>query len=287
MIGALLVDKPVGPSSFQVVSRLRKHFKLKRVGHCGTLDPLASGLLILLVEEGTKFQRYIQFDRKEYTGVIQLGVSTPTLDLESEINAQALVPELTAQSLSDAANQLVGVQLQRPPAFSAVKIDGKRAYRRARDGEEFELPEREVELYSLKLELIAKDKIGYRLSCSSGFFVRSLARDLAIKLGTLGVTAEIRRSAVGGVSLADATSLEGLLALEIPPLTPLNRLVALPILRVEEDVSRCLRLGQHPVLPRLPQSDSVLTSDSGEFLGVVGDKDGTDYLIRFMVNVGG
>jgi tRNA pseudouridine55 synthase len=197
--GILLVDKPVGPTSHDMVSRVRRALALKRVGHAGTLDPFASGLLIVLVGRATRLARYFVELPKTYEVVAALGATSTTGDPEGEIVVTGNVPELQLP---------LGVIRQRPPAYSAVKIDGERAYARARRGEEVETAEREVTVHSSQELWREGDRAGLRFVCSSGTYVRSLVAALGD-----AYCLELRRSAIGPFTAAGAWTGEGAPAL--------------------------------------------------------------------------
>ena len=196
--GILLVDKAEGEISFDVIRRIRQVLSARKVGHAGTLDPLATGLLIILLGQGTKLSQWIMSQSKLYEGTLRLGIETDTLDSTGEIVAERPVPEGVAGKLEKACGKLMGEIQQRPPRFSAVKIKGQRAYRLARTGASFELPERKV--FVEKLEVLSVDLpfVTLRVRCSAGTYVRSLFADLGKVLGTGAHLTALRRISSGG-----------------------------------------------------------------------------------------
>ena len=207
MIGFLLINKPVGPTSFNIVAKIRRKFMVKRVGHCGTLDPLAEGLLVVAVgREATRLIQYLG-DDKTYEFGINFGKQTATGDREGEIIKEcAEIP--TEKQLLEAIPQFIGEISQIPPVYSAIKIDGKRAYQLAREGVEVEMKSRKINIYSLNLlNFNAEQKTAtFRVDCSSGTYVRTLAQDLAIACGSLGFCSFIKRTRVGDFRLENAVS---------------------------------------------------------------------------------
>lgn len=203
----LLVDKPVGWTSFDVINKLRKPMKTK-LGHAGTLDPLATGLLIVCSGKFTKRIIDYQKQEKEYTGIIHLGATTPTFDLESAPENFKSIEALTATALLKAAATFVGDILQMPPIHSAIRKDGKRAYEYARSGEEVKLNPRPISITAFELTAIALPEVHFRVVCSTGTYIRSLAQDFGALLGCGGYLQELRRTKIGDFSADDAQSVE-------------------------------------------------------------------------------
>jgi tRNA pseudouridine55 synthase len=199
------VDKPAGCSSHDVVAWARRAFGTRAVGHAGTLDPAATGVLVLAVGEATKLVPYLTLDDKEYEATIELGVETTSLDADGDVVARAPWPPiLTRDEVVRAASGFVGRHLQRAPVVSAIKRGGVALHERARRGEAIEAPEREVELVAVGVREVAPPRIGVHLHVGKGFYVRSFARDLAHALGTIGHLARLRRTRSGAFSEADA-----------------------------------------------------------------------------------
>jgi tRNA pseudouridine55 synthase len=212
--GILLVDKPAGVTSAGVVREVKRAHRPHSIGHLGTLDPLATGLLPLCIGRGTKIAQFLGAEHKSYTGTIRLGVATDTLDVEGRVLAEAPVPPLHAERLADVARSLTGAGLQRPPMYSAVKHRGKPLYELARAGVTIDRAERPIEISSLELETVASDPalVAFAVTCSKGTYVRVLAEDVGRALGTLAALATLRRTAFGDFTLAEAHTLDAVLA---------------------------------------------------------------------------
>jgi tRNA pseudouridine55 synthase len=205
--GIILIDKPVGPSSFDVVRAVRKLAGIKRVGHAGTLDPMASGLLVVCLGRYTKLAGLLTDDSKVYDTVFRLGIRTTTDDTEGEIVEERDISALLREEIIGALASMRGTIMQAPPRFSAIKIDGQRAYAKARAEEEFDLAKRAVEILSIADVAIALPDVALRIHCGKGFYVRSLARDVGVMLGVGAHARSIRRIASGGLTIGDAIAL--------------------------------------------------------------------------------
>ncbi|WP_426750137.1 tRNA pseudouridine(55) synthase TruB [Myxococcus sp. Y35] len=210
MDGVLVIDKPSGPTSFDVVRQVRSLLRLKKVGHTGTLDPLATGVLPLCLGEATKVAGFITEGDKAYDATVRLGSETDTLDAEGQVTAQAPVPALTPALIEAALARFRGTYDQVPPMYSAVKVGGKRLYELARAGEEVERAARQVTVYELVLRDFSADRLQLSVRCSKGFFVRTLAQDVGRALGCGAHLEALRRTASGPFSLAQALPLADL-----------------------------------------------------------------------------
>ena len=204
MNGVLIVDKPAGCTSHDVVQRVRKAIRQRSVGHAGTLDPLATGVLVVAIGEGTKLVSHLQSDDKRYEVTIALGAETDSLDADGKVTETAEVPSLDRAVVERALLPLIGRHLQTAPKLSAIKVGGTPLHRRMRRGEQVDPPEREVELYEAEVVDVGPDALVLRLHCGKGFYVRSFARDLARALGTLGHVVRLRRTASGAFSIDSA-----------------------------------------------------------------------------------
>ncbi len=199
----LLLDKPLGWTSFQAVNSvkwtIRKKFQLKKIkiGHAGTLDPLATGLLVVCTGKFTKKIAELQGQLKEYTGTITLGATTPSYDLETEVQEMTNTDGLTREEIIDATIQFTGKIEQKPPIFSALKKDGKRLYEYAREGEEVEIPSRSVEILVFEITGVEMPNVHFRVVCSKGTYIRSLAHDFGKALGVGGYLSALRRTKIG------------------------------------------------------------------------------------------
>jgi tRNA pseudouridine55 synthase len=212
MDGILLVDKPAGITSAEAVRQIKARVRPARVGHLGTLDPFATGLLPVLIGEATKLAPFLQDGEKEYEGVIRLGVETDTLDRTGAEIQTAEVPLLTSVMLAEAAARYTGRIVQQPPIFSAIKRDGVPLYRLARRGVEVEPPPpREVVISRLNLDAVDATSLHFVAACSTGTYMRSLARDIGIALGTVAHLAELRRLRNGSFTLREARPLAAVL----------------------------------------------------------------------------
>tara|TARA_B110000977_G_scaffold34654_1_gene46327 strand:- start:4431 stop:5129 length:699 start_codon:yes stop_codon:yes gene_type:complete len=211
----IFIDKPLGWTSFQVVNKIRwlikQQFKLKKikVGHAGTLDPLASGLLILCVGKFTKKIDTYQAQKKEYTGTITLGATTPSYDLETEIDARFDYSSISSENVSETTLQFIGEIQQQPPIFSALKKDGKRLYEYARAGEEVVIPKRTVHISAFEITNIELPNIDFRIVCSKGTYIRSLAHDFGKTLNNGAHLSALRRTKIGDYLVENSLSIEG------------------------------------------------------------------------------
>jgi tRNA pseudouridine55 synthase len=202
--GALLVDKPAGPTSHDLVDRVRRHFGLKKVGHAGTLDPNATGLLILLLGRGTKLSDKLMSADKVYEGTMKFGEATNSFDTDGEVTATAPVPPLTVEQLNEAAAPYIGDLLQTPPMVSAAKVGGVPLYKLARKGVEVERKPRLVHIYSFRFSEYQAPLGTFRVACTKGTYVRSLAHDLGQRLGCGAHLATLRRTSSGQFNVRDA-----------------------------------------------------------------------------------
>ncbi|HEX6239901.1 MAG TPA: tRNA pseudouridine(55) synthase TruB [Polyangiales bacterium] len=210
--GLLILDKCPGPTSHDAVAVARRALGTKAVGHTGTLDPMASGVLVVVVGEATKLVNLLSVGEKSYDASIQLGQATSTLDAEGEVSESAPVPSLTLEAVREASRAFLGETQQRPPAVSAIKVDGKSLHKRVRAGEQVEAPLRQVRVEALSVHALEGDTIRLSVCCSKGFYVRALARDLAQALGTVGHLTALRRTSNAGFGLEHAISFDAVRA---------------------------------------------------------------------------
>lgn len=204
----ILIDKPVNWTSFNVVSRIRRLTKVKKVGHAGTLDPLATGLLIVCTGKKTKEISEYQAQRKKYTGIITLGKSSPSMDLATEITETDLPDNLNEEKILLVRNKFLGNIEQVPPMFSALKHNGKALYKFARAGKEVKREPRQVEIYSFDIKKIELPEIHFEISCSKGTYIRVIADDFGKEIGCGGVLSLLRRTEIGNFNVDDAFDLE-------------------------------------------------------------------------------
>lgn len=210
----ILIDKPLEWTSFQAVNKvrwlIRKSFGIKKikVGHAGTLDPLATGLLIICTGKITKKIDAFQVQEKEYTGTFTLGCTTPSYDLETEIDQTFDISEITSEKIHEATKQFIGEIQQQPPVFSALKKEGKRLYEFARSGEEVEIPFRTITISEFEITKIALPKVDFRVVCSKGTYIRSLANDFGKALNNGAHLSALRRTRIGEFSVEKAVGIE-------------------------------------------------------------------------------
>jgi tRNA pseudouridine55 synthase len=211
--GALLIDKPVGPTSHDIVEAVRRDFRIAKVGHCGTLDPNATGLLVLLLGRATKLSEKLMSGDKVYEGTMKLGETTDSYDAQGELVASLPVPPTTVEELNELAATFVGDHMQVPPMVSAIKKDGVPLYKLARKGIEVERKPRLVHIYNFRFSDYA-EPIGYfRVACTKGTYVRTLVHDVGQKLGCGAHLANLRRLVSGKFDVTDAMEFEELLKL--------------------------------------------------------------------------
>lgn len=214
--GVLLVDKPTDHTSHDVVARLRGKLRMRRIGHAGTLDPMATGLLVILVGKATRISQYLMSVDKVYAGTIKLGEVTNTQDAEGEVLETRPVPALTEAEIRQALQSFIGDQYQLPPMFSAIKIDGVPLYKRAREGEEVEREPRFIRVISYDLTRWAPPELDFRVHCTKGTYVRTLAHDLGQRLGCGAHLKALRRLSSGDLTLDKALTLDQIMAMPIP-----------------------------------------------------------------------
>ena len=207
----LLINKPINWTSFDVVKKLRNLLKVKKIGHAGTLDPLATGLLLIGTGKFTKKLNELQGLDKTYAGVIEIGKTTPSYDLETEFNSESIWDHLKKEDFERATVKLSGAIQQIPPAHSAIKVGGERAYKKARANKEVKLKPREVHISSFKISINELPEVHFEVSCSKGTYIRSLAHDFGIELGVGAYLKKLVRTHVGDYSLSDAFELEDFL----------------------------------------------------------------------------
>ena len=211
--GALLIDKPSGPTSHDVVDAIRRQFGIKKVGHCGTLDPNATGLLIIVLGRGTKLSEKLMSDDKLYDGTLKFGETTNSYDADGELVASLPVPPMTVEQINEAAASFIGDQMQTPPMVSAVKIKGVPLYKLARKGIEVEREPRLIHVYNFRFTAYTEPIANFRLACTKGTYVRSIAHDLGQKLGCGAHLATLRRTVSGKFDVAQSIPLDEALKL--------------------------------------------------------------------------
>jgi tRNA pseudouridine55 synthase len=211
--GAILIDKPAGPTSHDVVDAIRRRFQIKKVGHCGTLDPNATGLLIIVLGRGTKLSERLMGDDKVYEGAIKFGETTDSYDCDGELTASLPVPPITLEQLNEEAAKFIGDLMQIPPMVSAIKVKGVPLYKMARKGIEIEREPRLVHIYNFRFTSYELPLGAFKIACTKGTYVRSIAHDLGQKLGCGAHLATLRRNVSGKFDVADAMPLDAVLNL--------------------------------------------------------------------------
>lgn len=247
--GLVVVDKPAGLTSHDVVGKLRRFFSTKRVGHAGTLDPMATGVLILGIERGTRFLAHLVTATKAYDATIRLGAATTTDDAEGEVLSTTSAADIDDAAVAAGVAALTGDIMQRPASVSAIKIDGKRAHQLVREGETVELPARPVTVSQFTVLRSRREgdflDLEVQVRCSSGTYIRSLARDLGEDLGVGGHLTALRRTEVGPFELADAQTLEQLAETPRLSLTLDEALTrSFPVLDVTAEEGAALAMGK-------------------------------------------
>ncbi len=248
-----------------MVARVRKALGIRRVGHTGTLDPFASGLMVILLERATRLARFVEGREKTYLATARLGVTTDTDDLTGAVTGGSR-REVDEDELTAALAGLVGVHGQRPPAFSAKHVDGRRSYQLARRGLSVELPEVEVQVHGLDLLHREGDTVTFRARVGSGTYIRAIARDLGTNLGTGGHLTALRRERIGDLDVGDAVALDDL-SRGMPLLPAASVVRHLPMVSLDEPAARAVRHGQ-----KVPWSDepapAVALFTEGRLFGI-------------------
>ena len=207
MNGILIVDKEMGKTSFDIIRDVRKKYNIKKVGHIGTLDPMATGVLPVLIGEATKLSDYLIEHDKEYIVELELGIKTDTGDIEGKVIEKRELKKIEIEEIEKVLNTFIGESNQIPPMYSAIKVNGKKLYEIARKGQTIERTPRKINIYNIKILGIEKDQNGcakiikYKVNCSKGTYIRSLCEDIAEKLGTCGYMKNLRRTKVGKFTL--------------------------------------------------------------------------------------
>lgn len=212
MQGILIINKPSGYTSQDVVSKVKKILNIKKAGHTGTLDPLATGVLPIMLGDYTKLSKYLIEHDKTYIAKVRLGEKSSTGDLEGEIIDKKAVDEkkLNPENVCKILNSFLGKKKQKPPIYSSIKINGKKLYEYARNGEKVDIPERDIEIYNIELINISDNEIEFKVSCSKGTYIRTLCEDIAQKLNTVGLMSYLNRIKVDRFEIKDAVTLEEL-----------------------------------------------------------------------------
>ena len=277
MDGLLIIDKPAGLTSHDVVDRVRRIAGLRAVGHAGTLDPPATGVLVLLLGKATRLAEYAEAQAKEYEAVFRFGVETDTFDAAGTVTTESAVPPLTTEGVAAAAAALTGAILQVPPAISAVRVGGRRSWRLAREGEAVEPPARNVIVHAFDLFRLDPPRASFRIRCTKGTYVRALARDLGRALGCGGIVETLRRTRSGTFTVADAVPLDGLdrAKLEAALRPPAEAAADLPALKLSDEAVLKIRQGKKLAPDEAPDAAELavgtevrLHGPGGELVGI-------------------
>jgi tRNA pseudouridine55 synthase len=264
--GLVVVDKPGGMTSHDVVARVRRLAGTRKVGHAGTLDPMATGVLVLGVDRATRLLGHLTLTDKRYDATVRLGVTTTTDDAEGEVVETRPTDGVTADDVRRVLTSFVGEIDQVPSAVSAIKVNGKRAYARVRAGEDVDLPARRVTVHAIEVTGLDLPDVRISVHCSSGTYVRAIARDLGAALGIGGHLTVLRRTAVGPFGLADAHSLDALAdEVQVLPIADAAR-ATFPAVDLDDTLTADVRVGRRLDLA-LDQTTALFAPD-GEFLAL-------------------
>jgi tRNA pseudouridine55 synthase len=278
MDGIILVDKPKAITSRDVVDAIMKKFDTKKVGHTGTLDPFATGLMMITLGKGTKLGPFIENLFKVYTATIQLGTKTDTGDLMGEVVATSDVIEMYDQFILDTLESFIGKQMQIPPMYSALKKDGKPLYAYAREGITVERFPRPIEIFEMKLGSLTKNTITFNVKCSKGTYVRTLGEAIAEKLGMVGHLTMLRRLAIGQYKVSGAKTIDDVSKADV--IAPLAALSFMPQRVVGDGYVKAIKDGKPQSLPD-SLSPVVLISAQKELLAIYEKRDdGLFYSVR-------
>ena len=214
MDGVVLVNKPIGITSFAAVKKVSKQLQAKKVGHCGTLDPFASGLLIVTLNNATKIARFIESQNKEYVATLVLGIKTDSGDNTGKVIKRLKPPKFEVLQLNDVIKSFIGKQNQIPPMHSAIKVNGQKLYELARKGKTIDRQPRPIEIYDIKLIKYRGNTLTFKVNCTKGTYIRTLAEDLAKRLGCVGHLKNLERTAIGDFLLADAKNIDKLTVID-------------------------------------------------------------------------
>lgn len=275
MDGIILINKEKGMTSHDVVGKIRKILNTKKVGHAGTLDPLATGVLPILVGKGTKLSKYLIEHDKTYIATIKLGERSSTGDCEGEIVEKKEYTTRTNAEVEQVLNTFIGKQIQTPPIYSAIKVNGKKLYEYARNGEEVEIPKREIEIYNIELITLHKNILKFKVSCSKGTYIRALCEDIAKKLETVGMMIDLERIQVDKFTIEESVKLEEITERRIIPIEQIFSETEKVILN---DIELNKFLNGIGIKSKL---EIALIYNNGKFIGIAQNRNGN--LIRDIV----
>lgn len=280
--GIVLINKPIGPSSFDVVRKVRKLAGIKSVGHAGTLDPLASGVMVVCLGRYTKLAGYLTEQDKVYDAMFRLGIKTTTDDAEGEIIAEHSTEQVDEAQVRTALSRFYGTIMQMPPRYSAIKIDGQRAYAMARADEEFEIVSRPVQILSITDVKIGLPDVSLRVHCSKGTYIRSLARDLGDALGVGAHASLITRVRSGSFTIDDAMSLDELSAENFSSRLVTGRaaLSNLALISITQQEQKEFSFGRHPCHGMSMTSEIAIAVCGDEPVAIMRNDNGRPVIAR-------
>ena len=267
MDGLILVDKKEGWTSYDVVRLVKKLYNTNKVGHCGTLDPFASGLLIIGVNQATKVMSFLENDDKEYIATIQLGSKTDTYDLTGKVVSTSKIIPFTKSQVENVLKSFKGRITQTPPIYSSIHVDGKHLYEYARNHEEVKIPEREVTIYDLKLLDFNDTSFQIYVKCSKGTYIRTLGVDIAFALKNEGHLTYLRRISIGKISVKDANSYSDLLANHVKVHSIMESLNMKNILLKDKSILKRVYNGQDIILKQ-ETADRILIMDEENAIAI-------------------
>lgn len=272
MNGILLIDKPKSWTSRDVVNYVSKKLNTKKIGHTGTLDPMATGLLVVCINDALKLVEPLMNHEKEYIAKIKLGIETDTLDITGKITNKKSVPNITKESIKKVLNFFKGKTKQEVPLYSSIKINGKKLYEYARNNEKVKLPIREIEIKNIELiDTNEKDEITFKCYVSKGTYIRSLARDIGIKLGTVATLTELRRTKLGDFNIEEAYSIKDIEEEKII-IKPILNILNIPKVTVDKNKEKKIRNGC--ILPAFfKENMAYIINEEGRLLAIYQKKD--------------
>ena len=276
MNGVIVINKEKGYTSRDVVNVVGKYFNTKKVGHTGTLDPLATGVLVLCIGSGLKLVEMLMEHDKEYIAKIKLGIETDTLDITGNVLEEREVPNITKSDIERVLASFIGKIEQQVPAYSAIKVNGKKLYEYARNGEKVELPIKNIEIYDLKLISDVIDNSFYiKCRVSSGTYIRSLVRDIGYKLGTVATMEELERTSLGNFKIEDSYLIDDIKNNNYKILD-IKDVINLPRIKVNPELEKRIRNGQ--VLKKFFDDDKVMILNNNEDLIAIYQKKDENYV---------
>lgn len=264
MNGLLIVNKEKDFTSRDVVNIISKKFNTSKVGHTGTLDPMATGVLVIAIGKSLKLIEFLSCDTKEYVATVKVGILTDTLDITGNILKEEKTITLDKEQIKNVLNSFLGKSIQEVPIYSAVKVNGKRLYEYARGNKEIELPKRTVEIYDMELLEVLDDSFTFRVSVSKGTYIRSLIRDIGIKLNVLTTMSELKRIKQGIFDIKDSYTLEQITNGEFEIINPIKALTNFEIVKVDDFIKNKVLNGR--ILDNRYSNERIAFIDKNDML---------------------